>query len=155
MLGVIGSALLLMAAFILGLTIRKKDKDHLCLLREVISLIRHARRKISLFATPINELFGDFSEATLPILKNALKTANPKDAINNISSLLGGDGDILRKMYNEIATGYKEDAVRACDYATERMTDRATDFEKKYNARKNLYVSLPLLFAVSVIVLLL
>ncbi|MBR2848382.1 MAG: hypothetical protein IKB87_02885 [Clostridia bacterium] len=152
---IIGSVCLICAALTAGVWARKNDREHVLLLWDVAAMIQHARRKIDLFGTPTDDLFSDFKEYASNSLRIALNKKNNSEVFKSIIDFLGDDSEPFKNFYRDLGVGYKQDALNVCDYTLSKITERAVLLEKRFSARKNLYISLPLLLAVSVIVLLL
>lgn len=155
MLRLTGAVLLLAAGIWLGLSVRNTERKRAAVLAFSVVLVRHARRKIDLFETPVPELFTDFSSGFDEKLDKALCEQPLIQALEPVVSELGADGDVLIKFAKELGCGYREDALRLCDYCTEILEDKHTAAVQRYGMHKKLYLTLPLLLAVSIIVLLL
>lgn len=155
MLRVAGAVILLTVAAWIGLTVKRAERNRIFLLTSSIALIRHARRKIELFETPTSDLFIDFSDGFDETTRCALTEKTLLSALEPIVKTLGDDGTVLQKFAREIGCGYKTDAIRLCDYCLAVMEERYTAAASRYSTHKKLYLVLPLLLAVSVIVLLL
>ncbi len=155
MLRVIGGACLLISGLFVGLQLRRTDEVKITRMAVVVSLLRHAQRKISLFNTPTDELFADFSETADKDTARILQTMSTKDAVERIACILEADGDILRKFWRDVGAGYKADALATCQYCIETMEERLNQAKETFSKRKSLYLSLPVLLAISVIVLVL
>ena len=139
----------------MGVSLRRTERTRIALLASCISLIRHARRKIDLFETPTAELFLDFSDGFEEETRRALVEKPLTEALSPVVTALGTDGEPLAKFVCEIGSGYKDDAIRLCDYCLSILEDRQAAAVDRYGSQKKLYLILPLLFAVSLIVLLL
>ena len=155
MLRLIGSLVLLFAAAAAGILWRRTECRRVHLVASSVALIRHARRKIDLFETPSSALFSDFEEGFDKEMRHALAQKNADEALADVIDFLGEDGAYLRKFLCEIGTGYKSDALRLCDYCAAALEERRTALEKEYQSRKKMHFALPLLSAISVIVMLL
>ncbi len=155
MLRLIGASLLIIVGAWTGLSVRRSELKHVTALASSVALIRHARRKIDLFETPACELFVDFSDGFDEKVRVSLIEQPLEMAIKPVAVALGPDGAVLEKFARELGCGYKADALRLCDYCLGVLEDRHAAAAGRYGTHKKLYVALPLLFAVSVIVLLL
>ncbi len=155
MLRLTGAVCLLVSGLLIGLQMRHAAQKKLRLISSVISLVRYARRKIALFGTPTAELFLDFTGDIDPDAERALCRKSAEEAMEQIACMLREDGDILRKFMRDVGSGYKADALSVCDYCIETMQDRLKSAEATYAAQKKLYVALPVLFVISIMVLIL
>lgn len=154
MLRLIGMVFLVAAGVLFGLSIRRAEHMRIGLLASSAALIRHARRKIDLFETPTADLFSDFTEGFDERTRRALVEKPLQEALEPVITALSDDGIALEKFARELGSGYKNDAIRLCDYCLTVVEDRHTAAVSRYGTHKKLYLVLPLLFAVSVIVLL-
>lgn len=146
--------MLLLTAFLCGQTVRRVARERILLLQSSEALLLHARRKIDFFGTPADSLFSDFTDGFDPPTRRALREKSAEDALRLIAERLGEYGDALMKFSSEIGCGYREDALRLCDYCIEKTIAARTQAQEEYERRRKLYTALPLLFAISVIVLL-
>ncbi len=155
MLKGIGVTLLLLTSFWVGITMRSSVRRRITLLKETIQLVSQARRKIDLFNTPIDALFDDFLDGTDGRLWDFLSDVPSEKRLCRIAESLGEYGRPLYKLISEFGSGYKDDTLRLCDYCCEELEDTLHKAEEAYSRQKKLYIALPLLLAVSLIVLLL
>ncbi len=155
MLRLMGAVLLMIAGVWLGLSIRRAERMRISMYSASAALIRHARRKIDLFETPICDLFSDFTEGFDARTRRDLSEKPLEVALAPIVKTLGVDGIVLERFAREIGSGYKTDAIRLCDYCLSVMEDGHAAAVSRYTSHKRLYIVLPLLLAVSVVVLLL
>ena len=63
--------------------------------------------------------------------------------------------DNISYFLDALGSGYREDTLRLCDDTAARLQSRLEKAEKEYPSRIKLYTAMPLLIAVSVIVLIL
>jgi len=155
LLRVIGTAMLLLSACGCGMMWRRSERERVFLLRSSAALIRHARRKIELFGTPSAALFSDFNDGFDSETVQTLRTLPAERALSPVIERLGEDGAALQKFIEEIGRGYKEDTLKLCDYCIASLEERCAAAEEIYAKRRRMHMALPMLFAVSVLVLLL
>ena len=142
-----GSLCLLLAAGLLGMGLGREERQYLEALRCAADLLRHIRREIDLFSTPCDALFIDAHALDgLPLTAEKLQ---------RLCMQLRGEGQILRSFLDALGSGYREDTLRLCDDTAARLQSRLEKAEKEYPSRIKLYTAMPLLIAVSVIVLIL
>jgi len=142
-----GMLCVLLAAGLLGMGLGREEQQYLESLRCAVDLLRHVRRKIDLFSTPCDALFSDAQASDgLPLTDEKLQ---------QLCTQLRGEGQILRSFLDALGSGYREDTLRLCDDTAARLQSRLEKAEKEYPSRIKLYTAMPLLIAVSVIVLIL
>ena len=151
----IGAGCLLLSGILIGVKMRRASQRKIRLLTSGLALIRHARRRIALFSTPAADLFCDFSTDSDPEMARAFEKYTGDEIIKRIACELKEDGDLLYKFLHEVGTAYKPEALAVCDYCIEMMEQRLDAAEKEFSARKKLYIALPILLAVTVIILIL
>ena len=132
-----GASILLVSAFIWGLSLNAEKKAYLAALRGAEELIQEIRRSIDLFSTPKDSVF---TEETLIDLERMCIS-------------LEADGEILRKFYENLGSGYKDDTIKLCDNTLTYLEKRLKSAEAEYPARARLYITLPVFAALSMIVL--
>lgn len=154
MIRVAGALLLLAAAFGFGVSMRRQEKRHIRALESALTIIQHARRNIELFDTPLDELFSDYPESADTALREALQNKPLGQAIAPLLQDMEEEAELMRKFARELGSGYKDDALKLCDYTEKRLEERLRKMKGDYPARAKLYTALPLLFALSVILLL-
>ncbi len=155
MLRFVGSALILLSAVLFGYGARKGEREHILLLQDGEALIRHARRKVELYGTPLSELFLDFDAGFSAEVQKKLKSVPPAQALQDVIVRLGADGQYLSRFSQEIGQGYKEDTLRLCDECIEMLSEKRRIAQAQCEARGKLYFSLPVLVALSVVLMLL
>ncbi len=153
MLKGIGAIFLLIAAWSVGLSLRRDEKKRLELLQDSLALIRHAHRKIELFTTPADSLFIDFTDGFDPVTRKSFVEDSAQTALEKIAEQLGEYGAPLYKLSQEIGCGYKEDVLRLFTFCEESVAERLSTAQERFTRRKKLYTALPILLAISVIVL--
>ncbi len=153
MLKIAGALLLLFSALFAGVSLRRDERRRIANLSASVSLLRHARRKIELFQTPTDSLFVDFSDGFDVQIRKIFAEKKADEALSILAEQLSPHGEPLLKFAREIGCGYKEDALHLCDYCIEQMKSAHETAEESFSRRKKLYTSLPLLLAISIIVL--
>lgn len=144
---VTGVLCVLLAAGLLGMGLGREERQYLESLRCALELLHHIRREVDLFSTPCDALFRDAKAPDgLPVTDEKLQ---------HLCVQLRSEGQILRSFLDALGSGYREDTLRLCDDTAARLQNRLEKAEKEYPSRVKLYTAMPLLIAVSVIVLIL
>ena len=151
MIRLLGAVLFLASSFTLGTALRRIEAKHIAALAEALSVVRHAGRKIELFGTPLGVLFTDYSEN--PQLAERLRSLPLQTALVPLLTYMREDGEIMRRFCAEIGVGYREDATKCCDYTAKLLSERLAVLRKTYPSHARLYTALPVLLALSVILL--
>ncbi|MBQ8746717.1 MAG: hypothetical protein IJZ08_02490 [Clostridia bacterium] len=153
MSGVVGAILLLLSALMIGTSMQRAEFARIDLLRGTVLLLSHARRQIALFGTPVDRIFFDFADGFDPSILQMLSELPVEQSLPILADRLKPYGSFLLKFADEIGSGYREDALHLCDYCIDTAKAELVTAEEAYSRRKKLYITLPLLFAVSLIVL--
>ena len=146
-----GAVLFLASAICVGILMRKNESRHIAALTDALEIVAHVRRKIDLFGTPLGELFTDYPEDKA--LSRRLSAMPLAEALQPLMNAMESDAEILLRFCTELGGGYREDTLKLCDYTTEVLTARLGYHQKEYPAHAKLYVTLPVLLALSVILL--
>jgi len=139
----LGGGMLIFAALALGFMARRRAADHLHALERALTLVRHAKREIELFGTPCGMLFAHYGETV------------DEAWMNRLYAELDSDSASIRDFFARLGGGYREDTLRLCDSTIAALEEKRRQAEREYPARSKLCAAMPLLFAVSVIVLIL
>ena len=142
-----GVILLLSSAAALGRGLGQREKRYIQALTQAAELLHHIRRRVDLFSTPCREILAD---AFTP---DGVRYT--EERIQALSQEMGKEGILLRSFFEKLGSGYREDTLRLCDDTLSRLQQRLTAAEKEYPARLKLYTAMPLLIAVSILVLIL
>ena len=153
MSGIVGAILLILSAFMIGMSVRRAESTRIELLRGTVQLLSHARRKIELYGTPVDCLFADFADGFDPSTRKMIAELPVKQSFSVLAHRLNPYGGSLLKFAEEIGDGYREDALNLCSYCIDTEKAALANAEETFSRRKKLYITLPLLFAVSLIVL--
>lgn len=147
MCSIAGMICLLLAAGLLGRALGRREKRYMESLRYALELLRHIRRKIDLFSTPCGEIMADVRLGDdQPVTEERLRM---------LCTDMGREGAVLADFLENLGSGYREDTLRLCDDTIAGLEERHKAAQREYPARAKLYTAMPLLIAVSLIVLIL
>ncbi len=147
----IGGALILFCAVGCAWLLCRAERRRLASLAAALEIVRHARRKIELFSTPVASLFAADAPRLPEDLLSALRTRPLAEALAPLARTLGEDGEILVRFGAGLGGGYREDALALCADTEAALTARYAQVEKAYPARRKLCAALPLLTAFAVL----
>lgn len=133
---------------------RTDEKRYMQALRCATAIVRHTARKIRLYGSPTSDILCDFDNDSGFPFSAECNSEDFKDAAAPIlSSLRGQEQRIFTEFVDKLGQAYREDALTLCEYTLEYLNERAAQAESAYPARVKLYTALPILSAVSLIVL--
>ena len=133
---------------------RTDEKRYMQALRCATAIVRHTARKIRLYGSPTSDILCDFDNDSGFPFPAECNSEDFKDAAAPIlSSLRGQEQRIFTEFVDKLGQAYREDALTLCEYTLEYLNERAAQAESAYPARVKLYTALPILSAVSLIVL--
>lgn len=141
-----GAMLLLLSACTLGFAMRSAARRPLELLHRAMEILRFIRRRIELFNTPLDALFTD-----APQMQGQPLT---RETLDRLTNAMGEDGDALRAFLASLGRGYREETLRLCDYTLDALEERCQLRAAELPARLKLWFAVPILFALSLLVLL-
>ena len=150
----VGACLLLIAAAAVVIRLRIDEKRYIQSLQCAVRIIRHAKRKISLFGTPTEDILCDFDDSGCAKYLCVRKDVGFHAGVAPVSAALHKQEQALFDHFAErLGQGYKEDALKLCDFTLSCLEEKTAKAEIEYPSRMKLYTALPILFAVSLFVL--
>ncbi len=117
----IGIFLLAAATLYIALDLARSCRQRTRQTEAILLLIRHVRAKISCFSTPVGEILADFENEVLErsgILPSARENglAAAVRAASERGCISRAQADMLSDMWGQLGGGYREEAVKICDY---------------------------------------
>jgi len=146
--------MLIAASALFGLSIRSTALSRIQTLEGVLALVRHIRRKISLFEAPMHEILHDFPPDLLPKLSEKLSNLPFEDAMAVLYADLGESAHFMRDFAEKIVKGYKNETLSLCDDTICVLEETVKKQKQEFVLRKRMYIILPVLLMLSVIILL-
>lgn len=145
---------MLAAAAAIIIRLRNDEKRYMQALQCAAAIVRHAGRKIRLYSTPTEEILSDFDNGCGRKWMNIRNGTGFKETLLPIlSRLQGQEYKVFSEFVEKIGRGYRDDALKLCEYTLACLEERVTQAEAEHPSRMRLYTALPLLSAVSLFVL--
>lgn len=141
-----------------AIVIRLRSDESACLkaLRCALSIVYHAERKIMLYDSPIEEILIDFDNRSVPKPLSVNRNEGFTEAVQPVlKALRGHEQTVFGQFVEKLGQGYKEDALKLCEFTRKSLEEISLRAEAEYPSRVKLYTALPILCAVSLLVLIL
>ena len=140
------AGVLILACSGLGVSyeLNRRASDALRQNEGMMALLRTVRGQIECFARPISEILGGCTEAEL-VACGYQKEELPTDLSELLVWCLPRDEAtiaIVSRFAEEFGRGYREDEVRACDYALSLLEERRACLASELPAKKKRNVAL-------------
>jgi len=154
-----GAAVLLAASFFLGASMIRDERGKIDEACSILDLIKYIKDNIEHFVKPLPDIFASYNNSVLEkngfltsVRENGIHLTAEKieDYFHTDSELLSIFGDFCRS----IGGGYKDDEVRLCSYTANQIEKRIEKMRDDYSSRSKLYRTIPPLFALSVVLIL-
>ena len=152
-----GAAVLLSAAAGWGLSEIRDGRRRLRELEAVLSLIRYLRENIGRFGTPLSELYAAYDD---PVLARTgfltlLRTKGMAAAADGADWRLSEEErGILSEFGRRLGRGFREEMTELCRYAEDELSDALEKLRVQTAGRERLWRALPVLAALSLLLLL-
>ena len=153
-----GAVLLLAAASGWGFCEIRDGRRRILELEAVLDLIRAVREGIDRLTAPLSEIYAAYEN---PVLResgflNLLREAGMAEAVEKTEwRLSSGELAVLRDLASRLGRGFREEQTALCRYAGDRLEDALEKLRAEEDGRARLWRSIPLLAALSLILLLL
>ena len=153
-----GSAILLGAAFLWGCERTSKEKKKLSIIGELNSLVRYIESHIRNFRTPLFDIYEQYSSKEL--MKCGFIETMRADgflaAVSKVEGILPVETvDHLKKFGKMIGNGYEKEQSELCLFLSEQLLAKEKKLYGELPKKVKMYRLLPVLLAVTVIILLL
>ena len=154
----VGAVLLLTAAAGWGYIEIREGRRRIRELEAVLDLIRVVREGIDRLSAPLSEIYAAYENPVLAAngFLFLLRTEGMAKAADGAGwRLSSAELDILRYLAGRLGRGFREEQTALCRYAEDRMTDALEKRRADEAGAARLWRSIPLLAALSLILLLL
>lgn len=155
----IGACLIIASSLFYGATMIREEHRRLIIADALAEMIRYVRDHIDHFRTPIPDILDSFENKTLEdcgFLTAARERGLRVIADDFPASVREADRDVsaaLRDFCVGIGCGYKDEELRLCDYTLGRIMRRIEQLRADHDGKVKIYRTLPPLFALSVILI--
>lgn len=153
-----GSACLLISAIAYSYQLIRNAKERLAVLDGLCALILFIKNNIDSFMRPVGEIIASYSGygESLSTFMEAARTKGLADAARSVRlPMPEGARQLLLEFSETIGSGYKEDALRLCTYCYNGMQEILKREQEETQKKLKLYRTLPVMSAMSVVLLLL
>lgn len=153
----VGALFLTVAAFVWGRERCKREREKLLALEGLIAFVSYADEQISTFRTPLARIYNDFSNEYFE-KSGFLLTMSEKgleSALEHLEGILPSEAMKEARIFaSSLGGGFCEGQSALCKYTEKRLEQEATTLRDSLPERLKMYRLLPILFAASVIILL-
>jgi len=153
----LGAGILLIAA---GLLSRGLTHEHRKVLRELEALcdmVQYIRDNIDHLMKPLPEIFASYQNDYLETIGflQRIRHNGLKQAWDEQSFSISGEPHLLLTDFNRtIGSGYRTEELRLCDYTLSRLKEHLDRLHKDSSNLLKLYKTVPVMFALSIILIL-
>ena len=152
-----GAFILLSSAAGWGFSEIREGRQRLRELEAVLALIRHIRESIERYGTPLGEIFAAYDD---PILARAgFLTLLRKEGMTAAADGAGlrlaeTERGVVRSLGERLGRGFREEQTALCKRAEDRLAEALGKQRTEAEGRERLWRSIPILAALSLILML-
>lgn len=154
----IGIYILLVASWAFSAELVRRHKRTLEELKALTDMISYVRDNIEYRMKPLPDIFNSYTEPYLEEcgLLPAVRQTDLRQAWDKHTFSLTGEAyELVRDFVHEIGSGYRTEELRLCEYTLERLGGILDHARSESSDRQKLYRTVPIMFALSVILILL
>ena len=154
----LGAVLLLTAAAGWGFYEIREGRQRIRELEAVRDMVRTVREGIDRLSAPLSEIYASYENPTLAAcgFLHLLRTAGMERAVEDTEWRLSpAEQGILSELALHLGRGFREEQTALCRYAEDRLSDALEKRRADEDGRARLWRAIPLLAALSLILLLL
>ena len=147
-----GALLLLAASIGFGAANIRAEKNRRRELDAILRLVRHIRENIEHFSRPLGEIWARFDDPVLDAsgFLAVLRREGMEAAVRK-STLTADVRAVLSSFASSLGRGYREEQIALCRYTEEKLSGIAETLAKSAPDRERLWRTLPVLAALSLI----
>ena len=153
-----GAVLILLAAGGWGMREIREGRRRLREMDAALRFVRHIRENIDRLARPLPQIYASWEDPALVSngFLDLLWSEGMEAAVEGAAwSLSDAERAILRDLAAQLGRGFREEQTALCRYAEDGLADALERLKKETGDRERLWRSIPLLAALSLILLLL
>lgn len=152
----IGAAVMLISAVMWGIFKVRAERKITDELEELCSLVGFIGDNITHLSRPLPEIFEEFRSDALDECGfiDALRHGGMRNAVAHLSC--GENSEITREMSlfsEKLGMGYREEQTKLCDYTLGHLRALLEERKKTLRDKEKLYRTIPVLLALSVILM--
>ena len=158
MISALGGIVLLMCAFSYGIERSRVEREYLLLTEALADFVMYIGQQIETFRTPLYKIYEEYSNERFEkeIFFEVLRAKGFYEALLSIRDKLPRDVfSVLEKFSRAIGAGYEKGQAELCAYTVEGLKKMILERKERYDSRMRMYRLLPLLLALSFVILLL
>ena len=154
---VMGAALLLLGAAGAGFSGIRNIRARIGELEAALALVRHIRESIGRLTAPLSEIYASFADPRLTEngFLTLLRTRGMAEALEKTAwRMPERDLEILRDLAGRLGRGFPDEQCALCRYAEDRLEEDLDRLRKAAPGEERLWRSIPILSALSLLLLL-
>lgn len=154
----LGAGILMLSAWLTGTGLIREHQNRLRELEALYDMISCIRDNIEHLMKPLPEIFRIYTNPyleTCGFLAEAKKNGLRRAWENHTTSVSGEAGQLIEEFTRNIGNGYRTEELRLCEYTLDRLRKILDHTRTETANQRKLYRSVPMLFALSVILILL
>lgn len=153
----IGGGILLVAAWLISSDLINNYKTKLCELEALYDMISYIRDNIEYRMKPLPDIFNGYGNEYLEhcgFLEAVRKTDLSQAWLTQKFALSGEAYRLIQDFIKEIGGGYQTEELRLCEYTLVRLHDILEKIHEDSANQLKLYRTVPMMFALSIILIL-
>lgn len=155
-----GSVTLVIAAIYYGTVMICEERSKLITADAICEMMQYVRDNIEHFMKPLPDILASYRNDTLEkigflgdVRENGMKYAQ-LDRYFGKNAVDGEVFAVLSDFCGKIGEGYRNDEIRRCDYAIAQIEKRTAKMKDDFSSKAKIYRTLPPLFALSILLIL-
>lgn len=153
-----GGVVLVVCAFFYGLEKSRVETKKLEMTESMCAFVEYIGQQIETFRTPLQRIFEEFSDERLEKegFLNILRERGLSASLTQIKEKLPREAFCeMERFSNSLGAGYEKGQAELCSYTVKRLEKTAFEGRERLAQRLRMYRLLPVLLALSLVILLL
>lgn len=153
----IGSVFVISAAVYFGLRKIETERDKIRELIAFSDMIKFIHDNILHFRRPLPEIFSDYRNKYLDKkhLLEHIRIYGIKESLDGYSFAVGSaERDLIISFSQKIGSGYVDDELNLCKYTFEKLLEKGSEMQNEMKNTEKMYLTIPVILALSVILIL-
>lgn len=154
---IFGSIFLLVSALLFGLHKIKSERDKLREISAFLDMVNYVHSNIEHYNKPLPDIFEEYRSDyfTSKKLLDNIRALGINAAIADYSFSIGtSEASAVKTFASKIGLGYTDDELQLCKYTYNLLKDSDTKLRLEVRNSEKLYLTIPILLALSVILIL-
>lgn len=156
MLKIIGSSLILISCYILGISLSRKAEIVWVATRSMKNFVSHVSISIKTIRSPLKEIFASYSDPFFELyeLKRLIPSFETEQALNVLKNKMTSAGFSAVKYLLENLGGIDiDEQCRICQFVESKLSLELEAINNTYKEKKRMYRLMPVLCGLSLIIL--